>query len=120
MFGLILLILLATLLLAFGIFCFIISLGYPDWYKNIWKKDINKSIPQDLITKTTIIGATCTGAGFILTIVILLISDTQSTVKTYRRAKKKKIKQGIILVEHKLKKDHQVDPIISKKMHRIW
>lgn len=104
MFGLILLIILVVLLLSFGIFCLIVSLGYPDWYKNMWKKDINKSIPQDLIAKTTIIGAICTGAGFILTLVILLISDTQSTVKTLHRAKKKKAKQGIVLVEHKLRK----------------
>ena len=100
MIGLILLIFLTILLLAFGVFCLIVSLGYPTWYKAKWQKDINEKIPQDLITKTTIIGATCTGVGFILGLVLLLFSDS-TPEKTYHRSKKKK---GIILLKRKLKK----------------
>ena len=100
MIGLILLIFFTILLLAFGIFCLTLALGYPTWYKAKWQKDINEKIPQDLITKTTIIGATCTGVGFILGLVLLLFSDS-TPEKTYHRSKKKK---GIILLKRKLKK----------------
>ena len=103
MIGLIILTFLTILSLIFGIFCLIISLGYPEWFKNYWKQNINQKLPQDLITKTTIFGATCTGLGFILTLVLILFYDTQSTTKTYRRAKRKKAKQGIVLLERKLK-----------------
>ena len=94
------------LLFIFGIFCLIISLGYPDWFKNYWQKNINSALPQDLITKTTIIGATCTGLSFILLLVLIILFDTHSTKKkTYHRTKKsKKAKKGIVLLERKLKK----------------
>jgi len=104
MIGLILLIFLTILLFVFGVFCLIISLGYPTWFKNYWKKNINDSLPQDLLTKTTIIGATCTGVGFILGLVLILFSDDQSTPETYYRTRRKKKTPGIVLLERKLRK----------------
>jgi len=91
------------LLLGFGLFCLIISLGYPDWYKSKWQKDINSKIPQDLVTKTTIIGAILTCTAFILGLVVLLFANPHSTPKKYYRAEKRKPKKGIIFLERKLK-----------------
>ena len=104
MIGLILLIFLTILLLAFGVFCLIISLGYPTWYKKKWQIDINEKLPQDLVTKTTIIGSVCTSVGFILGLVLLLFSDSSSTTttKTYHHHAKKK--SGIVLLARKLRK----------------
>ena len=101
MIGLILLIFLTILLLAFGVFCLIVSLGYPTWYKAKWQKDIDEKLPQDLITKTTIIGAACTGVGFIFGLVLLFFSDSSSTQTYHHHAKKK---PGIVLLARKLKK----------------
>lgn len=103
MIGLVVLIIFSFLLLGFGLFCLIISLGYPDWYKNKWQKDINSKIPQDLVTKTTIIGAVFTCTGFMLGLIILLVADSHATPQKYHHAKKKKSKKGIILLERKLK-----------------
>ena len=102
MIGLILLTFLTILLLASGIFCLIASLGYPTWYKAKWQQNINQKLPQDLITKTTIIGAICTGGGFILGLLLLLLSDSSSSPTYHRRRTKKK--PNIIYLARKLKK----------------
>ena len=60
--------------LIFGLFCLILSLGYPNWYKNKWKKDF-KNEPQDLLIKTTTIGAICTAIGFMILLIIILFFD---------------------------------------------
>ena len=111
MIGLILLIFLTILLFIFGIFCLIISLGYPDWFKTFWQHNINVKLPQDLVTKTTIIGSTCTGLSLILLLIIIILFDTYSTSNTChyshrkKKAKKaKKAKKGIVLLARKLKK----------------
>ena len=113
MIGLILLIFLTILLLLFGVFCLVVSLGYPTWYKDKWQKDIQKNLPQNIITKTTIVGAISTGVGFILGLVILLVSDSNSvTTKTYHHQKKKK---GIVLISRKLKKGPSGGSYYTKK-----
>jgi len=92
----------ATLLLTFGVTILAFALGNPDWYKKVWKDNIINNVPDNLVNVTVILGAVCTGLGFIFGLVALIKSEGEST--RYRSVRRKKSKKkGIILIERKLK-----------------
>ena len=91
----------ATLLLTFGVTILAFALGNPDWYKKVWKDNINNNVPDNLVNVTVILGAVCTGLGFIFGLVALIKSEGEST--RYRSVRRKHKKKGIILIERKLK-----------------
>lgn len=117
MIGLILLIFLTIVSCIFGLFCLIVSLGYPDWFKQFWQKNINAKLPQDLINKTTIVGAICTSLSVILLLVILTLdSGSDSDHNTHHRhSKKKKADKDIVFLQRKLKKGPSGGSYYTKK-----
>jgi len=91
----------AILLLTFGVTILSFALGNPNWYKKMWEKNINDTAPDNLINVTVILGAVCTGLGFIFGLVCIIKSEGET--RKYSRIRKKKKQKGIILIERKLK-----------------
>ena len=61
-------ILLSLLALIFGIALLLFSLVFQDWYKENWKKLINKNPTPKLVENTIIIGSICAVFGLIILI----------------------------------------------------
>ena len=96
---LIILCIISLLLLTAGTTLLIFSLGYPVWYKQVWKDHIESPVPTNLINLTTLIGSIILGIGFILMLIYIIKSDTQE-----EKYKRKKRKSNIIVLEKKLLK----------------
>ena len=94
---LIILCIISILLFAMGTTLLIFSLGYPEWYKQVWKDHIESPVPTNLINLTTLIGSIILSIGFILMIIYIIKSETPD-----KKYKKKKRKSNILVLEKKL------------------
>ena len=81
-------ILLSLLALIFGIALLLFSLAIQDWYKENWKKFINKNPTPKLIENTIIVGSIC--AIFGLLILILVLEFYPKNIKKSKRKPEKK------------------------------
>ena len=94
---LIILCIISLLLFAVGTTLLIFSLGYPVWYKQVWKDHIESPVPDNLINLTTLIGSIILSIGFILMLIYIIKSDTPD-----EKYKRKKRKSNVVVLEKKL------------------
>ena len=107
---LIILCIISILLFAMGTTLLIFSLGYPEWYKQVWKDHIESPVPTNLINLTTLIGSIVVSIGFILMIIYIIKSETPD-----KKYKKKMIaRYGIKEVERLESLKHKT--ILDKDM----
>ena len=96
-----LLILLSLSCIIFGIVFLIFSLAFPDWYRQEWKKLINKNESQRLVENTIIVGSICIVFGLLILILVLELYPKNLKRKPTKKSRspkeiflKRKIKQG--------------------------
>ena len=111
---LIILCIISILLFAMGTTLLIFSLGYPEWYKQVWYDHIESPVPTNLINLTTLIGSIVVSIGFILMIIYLIKSETPD-----KKYKKRKRKSNILVLEKKLLQGpHGGKYYITRKCHK--
>ena len=94
-------ILLSLFSIIFGVVLLLFSLAIQDWYKENWKKLVNKNPTPKLIENTIIIGSICIVFGLLILIFTLELYPKKSKRKPTKKSRspkeiflKRKIKQG--------------------------
>jgi len=82
-------ILLSLLSIIFGIVLLLFSLTFQDWYKENWKKLVNKNPSPKLIENTIIVGSICAVFGLLILILVL-----EFYPKNIKKSKKKPVKKS--------------------------
>lgn len=96
-----LLILLSLSCIIFGIVFLIFSLAFPDWYRQEWKKLIDKNETKRLVENTIIVSSICIVFGLVILILTLELYPKNIKRKPRKKSRspkeiflKRKIKQG--------------------------
>ena len=72
-----------------GIVLLLFSLTFQDWYKENWKKLVNKNPSPKLIENTIIVGSICAVFGLLILILVL-----EFYPKNIKKSKKKPVKKS--------------------------